>query len=283
MISGDREILGALARLISKNAKITAIDNNIITIEIHNKILNPNLQLVKTLYYVIDKLGDYELQTLQISGDKVKFLVDGKTIEIITGDLLTLLDGIVTYRLLNVKDKKILDIGAYVGDTAVIFLTRGAKQVTAVEPSPWAYEMAKINLLNYLDRTILLKCAIDKDSNKVYILPDSITSRWFYAQRSKKGNVKVFSCTLDSLMEKYGPFDILKMDCEGCEYDSIPYSKRLKDFKETLIEYHNGYEILEEKLRNEGFKIQFLREDVYDKLFDKPLNPKLGYIYAVKQ
>jgi FkbM family methyltransferase len=51
------------------------------------------------------------------------------------------------------------------------------------------------------------------------------------------GDIEVPTCTLDSLIEKYGPFDVLKMDCEGCEYDSIPYSKKLTDFKEILIEY----------------------------------------------
>jgi hypothetical protein len=37
------------------------------------------------------------------------------------------------YGLLDVKEKTVLDIGAYVGDTAEFFLKRGAKKVICIE------------------------------------------------------------------------------------------------------------------------------------------------------
>ncbi|MGC9080019.1 MAG: FkbM family methyltransferase [Nanopusillaceae archaeon] len=46
-------------------------------------------------------------------------------------------------------------------------------------------------------------------------------------------------CTLDYLIEKYGPFDLLKMDCEGCEYDIVLHRpETLESFEKIGLEYH---------------------------------------------
>jgi FkbM family methyltransferase len=43
-------------------------------------------------------------------------------------------------------------------------------------------------------------------------------------------NIPVYS--LDDLIDKYGPFEVLKMDCEGCEYDAVLNSNRITEFEE---------------------------------------------------
>ena len=43
------------------------------------------------------------------------------------------------YKFLNVKDKNVLDIGAFIGDSPIYFILKGAKKVYAIEPHPDAY------------------------------------------------------------------------------------------------------------------------------------------------
>ena len=79
------------------------------------------------------------------------------------------------------------------------------------------------------------------------------------------------------------------MDCEGCEHESIPYSRRVGEVKEILVEYHGGYEDVERKLRDEGFKnIKYSKITNFlckspDELFSNSPDPLQGYIYATKQ
>ena len=158
--------------------------------------------------------------------------------------------------LLDVKGKSVLDVGAYVGDSAILFALMGARKVVAVEPSPWAYSVAKRNVeANGLGSVItLVNCAVSREDGKTLVLPSREIDPGFSALAAAEGDVPVPTCTLDSLIEKYGPFDVVKVDCEGCEHESIPYSRRVGEVKEILVEYHGGYEDVERKLRDEGFK-----------------------------
>jgi len=55
------------------------------------------------------------------------------------------------YASLDVKDKVIIDIGAYIGDSAIYFALKGAKRVIAVEPHPGAFAemLENINIKYY--------------------------------------------------------------------------------------------------------------------------------------
>ena len=184
----------------------------------------------------------------------------------------------------SIKGKSVLDVGAFVGDSAVLFAAMGAKRVVAVEPSPWAYQVAERNIeINGLSNVVtLVKCAVTKEDGKVLMVPSGKTTGGFRISSSTTGDVPIPTCTLDSLIEKYGPFDVVKMDCEGCEHESIPYSRRIGEVKEVLMEYHGGYEDIVKKLREEGFRVAFSRSVAVPKVCGKPLDPKLGYIYATK-
>ena len=63
---------------------------------------------------------------------------------------------------------------------------------------------------------------------------------------------------LESLIEKYRLSDpVLKMDCEGCEYNSIlnAANETLSKVRQIMLEYHNGFKPIKEKLRSAGFKV----------------------------
>ena len=192
--------------------------------------------------------------------------------------------------ILEVNSKSVLDVGAYVGDSAILFALMGPNRVVAIEPSPWAYYIAKRNVeVNNLENLInLVNCAVSKENGKTLILPSGeIDSGSFEATSNVQGDVPVPTCTLDSLIEKYGAFDVMKVDCEGCEHESIPYSRMIGEVKEVLVEYHGGYEDVKKKLREEGFvtikycEFAALRKRLQG-LYESPLNPRLGCIYASK-
>tara|TARA_B110001454_G_scaffold218179_1_gene245484 strand:+ start:2845 stop:3144 length:300 start_codon:yes stop_codon:yes gene_type:complete len=67
---------------------------------------------------------------------------------------------------------------------------------------------------------------------------------------------------------------ILKLDCEGCEYDIILNTPKelLQKFTHIQIEYHNGYQNIKQTLESYGFKVNILKIE----------NTKLGHILAEK-
>ena len=68
------------------------------------------------------------------------------------------------------------------------------------------------------------------------------------------------TCALDLLIEEYGPFDVVKIDCEGCEHESIPYSMRIGEVKEVLIEFHAArYEQIVTRLKSEFRVVKFAK------------------------
>ena len=73
---------------------------------------------------------------------------------------------------------------------------------------------------------------------------------------------------------------LLKMDCEGCEYNILNESNDvLRKFNRIVIEYHNGYENIKTKLEGVGFNVKFTKPHAwYDKDTDRNLIQ--GYIYA---
>jgi len=60
------------------------------------------------------------------------------------------------YDALNVNDHVVIDVGAFIGDSAIYFALKGAKKVIALEPHPGAYAemLENIRLNNLEDRII---------------------------------------------------------------------------------------------------------------------------------
>ena len=73
--------------------------------------------------------------------------------------------------------------------------------------------------------------------------------------------------------------DVLKMDCEGCEFNII-LNTDLSEFNDIIFEHHSklvnkDYELLIHKLKSQGFKINKL--EVETENFDD-----FGSIHAYK-
>jgi FkbM family methyltransferase len=132
------------------------------------------------------------------------------------------------YEPSNVKDRVVVDIGAYVGDSAIYFALKGARRVVAVEPHPDAFaEMLENIKLNNLEGVIIpVNAGLASKPGKIYIENvDAVTA-----------------VTLSELISRFGvdPNDaVIKMDCEGCEFDVILNDyEHVRLFRELVFEYH---------------------------------------------
>ena len=184
------------------------------------------------------------------------------------------------YKWLKPKNNVVIDIGANIGDTSIYFALNGAKRVIALEPFPYSYRMALENISNngYDKQIILLNAGYVLDSE--IIVEDKLTGTGDQLIPSENGiKIRIFS--LKTILANYKiDSALLKMDCEGCEYNLLNEDDiTLKKFKRIQIEYHYGYEKLKYKLEGAGFKCKYT----------KPVsgannkNMHMGYIYAVKK
>jgi FkbM family methyltransferase len=140
-------------------------------------------------------------------------------------------------------DKNILDIGANNGTFTVLAKTYGAKKIVAVESNVSAYRLLKSNTEG-TDVIALNKAAAFNSGDKVIVgmQPEfgAIDGRCYVVPDSD-GDIETIS--LHDLLGNFnGESVILKMDCEGSEYDII-YGASVEDLKKCqtiLIEMHEN-------------------------------------------
>ncbi|ABL88647.1 methyltransferase FkbM family [Pyrobaculum islandicum DSM 4184] len=157
------------------------------------------------------------------------------------------------YKDIELNNKIVIDIGAFIGDTPILFIHKGAKKVIAIEPNPSAFKEMLINIeLNNLnDKIIPINAAIGskKGFTESMIINnqdiDSVST--LYYKPENYGNIHVL--TLRDIIDNYlvkitennvnNEVFVLRMDCEGCEYDIILNNYRdIKMFNEIIFEYH---------------------------------------------
>jgi FkbM family methyltransferase len=173
--------------------------------------------------------------------------------------LNTLLNTFITniYGLLNVRNKIVIDVGAYIGDSAIYFALRGAKKVIAIEPHPLAFkEMLENIKLNNLEKVIApINAGLASRSGGICIKNVNVeeTESTYHSPGACDTNVPAI--TLSEVISKYGvagDLFVLKMDCEGCEYDVILNEyEHIKLFEELVVEYHGSLENILNMLRKD--------------------------------
>lgn len=131
----------------------------------------------------------------------------------------------------------VVDVGAYIGDTALYFASKGAR-VFAFEPDPLNYHA--------LQRNLALNPGLSGSIStfNMAVGPDATIPFWAGRRSGSSafavsGNpVSVRSVSLKTVFEMLrlqSPF-LLKTDCKGCETDLVKQSQ-IKDFAHVQIEY----------------------------------------------
>jgi FkbM family methyltransferase len=180
------------------------------------------------------------------------------------GDVTAIFKGDI-YHKLPIKGMTVIDVGANIGDSSVYFALMGAKKVVGIEPFPNNYQMAKknIELNNLSDKVILLLAGCSSQSGNIAIDPSYESCANSQLNGTIESATRVPLMTLEEILTQFNLLNeevILKMDCEGCEYDLLLSSGDvLRKFSHVLIEYHYGYKDLTEKLERSGFIVHQTR------------------------
>jgi FkbM family methyltransferase len=164
------------------------------------------------------------------------------------------------YKDLQVTNKIVVDVGASIGDSAVYFSkVKKARQVIAFEPYPQTYAIAKTNLeMNNVKNVIMCNEGIGSSAHSVRLDTNYESTVQDDLKPINTGGSEIRISTLHDIIESYRIQNgVLKVDCEGCEYEMILGTslQDLKCFDEIIIESHHGYANIEEKLRCAGFKV----------------------------
>ena len=181
------------------------------------------------------------------------------------------------------RKMNIIDIGASNGDSSIFFAKRGAKRVIAFEPDKKSFALASENIKDssveeivsihymavstYTGQTKLYVYGKNPNGNsidraKMLGIEGDVISEEDIECISLKEVIKAF---------KGENIDMLKMDCEGCEY-SVLGSLKESDFvwiKNVYLEYHNGIQNLPEILKRNGFNCHIIGD-----------TNRMGYIVA---
>lgn len=163
------------------------------------------------------------------------------------------------YRLKNriLEGKVAVDIGAFLGDSSIPMAKQGAT-VYAFEPSARAGELLRLNLT----------------ANGVQDAVHFFNAGLCTSARRERANGEELSFVdgIAFVLANVPPsVDLLKMDCEGCEYPLFEDGRFLDHLApaEIVMEYHRGQDRLVEILRNRAYTLEVV-----------PCGKTVGYIYA---
>ena len=166
---------------------------------------------------------------------------EGVLFKYVSRSVFAIIDG-HEYDNIDVYGRDVVDIGANVGDSSIYFALKGARKVVGVEPLPNVYARAIENVkLNHLEGKIfLINAALGSKSGmiKVPCNTSTFTSVLFSTLRTN-GECEVPIVTLSEVMKQISEPYLLKMDCEGCEFDVVLNDyEHVRMFEKLIMEYH---------------------------------------------
>lgn len=194
-------------------------------------------------------------------------------------DLMTLLE---TYQDkqydIGSKNKlNVIDIGANIGDFSIKAAVDGAVNVYAYEPVRSTYELLQSNIaINGIKNVKSFNYGVSNLMGKslINVSPASGLSSLFSGSRSKKTE-EIRLVTIDKIFRENNikKCDLLKVDCEGAEYDIFTnLSAKIFDKIDNIaVEFHEGitgrskYELVD-IFRTNGFKVVVKNHQAEDKI-----------------
>ena len=178
--------------------------------------------------------------------------------------------------LTGVSPQYIIDIGAHAGFFTVQAATNWPHaHIIAIEPAPNNYNILERNVkTNNLHNVTLIQAALTSDRSETveFQLSSQAESHALVGQgvtKNKSDVIQVPTISFEQIFENNNMIvDLLKIDCEGCEYDLIEYAiDRLKTNVRTIImEYHLlltvdvQYQLLT-PLQLAGFDVQIISKE----------------------
>ena len=197
------------------------------------------------------------------------------------GLLYVLLEPLIEmYGNINVDNAVVVDVGAFLGETALLFVKRGAKRVYAFEPVKTFYDYLVKNIARNSaeDKIIPFNCGIWFRNTvlNVTLLGTGTGLKVNANHPSVELDVRDLKDVLTMIHDKEGVIDLVKMDCEGCEYSLLQLDEEyIKLSKQYIMEIHGCETSLIDKMLQAGYNSKLilkLNEWVKIYLFTRPAN-----------
>lgn len=190
------------------------------------------------------------------------------------------------YKNLPVLGKTVIDVGCNIGDTCLYFAARGADKVYGYELFTSSAKMAShlISVNGLEDRVKVFNQGVGA-KRTVKVDPNFHNHGASDVSNVAEDGCEIEIVPLDELIERHKVNDaILKMDCEGSEYEIIDGASRnsLRRFTHMQIEYHYGYKPLESRLRESGFKVSHTLPNLVYNIHASRRVTRRGYVFAVR-
>ena len=178
------------------------------------------------------------------------------------------------------KNRSVIDIGANIGAFSLLAASMGADQVVSVEPISATYNRltSNINRAGFKNVKAFKHLVSDKPGveHKVSI-NDNAGANSMYNVSNQNFEV-VTTITLHDILENLTGNDImLKLDCEGAEYDILlnasdadmsRIDEIMMEIHTDLHPYHKGTAIIEDRLTQLGFT-SIKKDQIYYWDFDE--------------
>jgi FkbM family methyltransferase len=155
----------------------------------------------------------------------------------------------------NWRGKNVLDIGGFIGDSALYFLENGANKVVIYEPLELNVKALFLNLDPYKHQIEVYQEAISHQKGPFMISSNEDVGSLGFGMVDGHYQVECEGVTFQQLFQKHA-VDVVKIDCEGgekhlvdvpnCILSNIPY---------WIIETHSPeiYQIIHSKFKECGF------------------------------
>jgi FkbM family methyltransferase len=183
------------------------------------------------------------------------------------------------YEIFDIKNKVVVDIGAFIGDSAIYFAGKGAKKIVAYEPNPHIFEIAKKNVqLNNLTNKIQVrqKAVSNKMGVRTFMFNTvypSGSSMHFKLEDTIKFQVNTIP--FSSITQELGHIGLLKLDCEGAEYEILPAAYKegaLRNVDKIVMEVHGPVEPIIDVLHRAEFKVTKNQKTAFSPIFNTYMN-----------
>jgi len=153
----------------------------------------------------------------------------------------------------DVSGEVVLDIGAYLGDTPLMWLYKGAKSVIAVEPVPLHFQYLEKNTAGLPVTCLNASLAVQLPN----VSSQEGSIKYGLSDDAGDDLLDVPVVQLTELVERYGP-TVVKLNCEGCEHYVLEQLSQIPQLgvKKIAVQFHEirGFDpyvslaFLEEKL-----------------------------------
>jgi FkbM family methyltransferase len=173
----------------------------------------------------------------------------------------------------SVNGEVVLDIGAYLGDTPLMWLYRGAKSVIAVEPVPAHFQYLRKNVAGL--PVIPLQASLGIQTPEI---PSLIGSASYGIKEAENQTTDFLSTPIVSLIylvNTYNP-TVVKLNCEGCEHYVLDELVLLPKYnvKYLAVQFHSMKKI---KLRD---SLDFLEKKLGKGMVTSSSNDKVTVYWS---